>query len=473
MRPMRKFALAICALVACGDDGGNNKMIDAGVDIDSQDIDAPVTPAAVKITVSSNGTNLAGVRVHFQNPDSTLVTSADTDASGVASAVMPLGGYVTAVDPFLNAPTGIGTVVEVRTFAGVKAGDELVLTEGGGGAVTQVLVESPIDTDAAVESYLFSTPCDEQSTPKPTDASNPSVSLGLYGACMTSTDVIIASLDTNGEVVHWLYAPNVAQASNSIDLTGMTLATAGTSKSYTFNNIPVAIGGLSLNQQLASTKGVVIERSIDLTGPTGTNTWKLPPFTNAIDLVNAFMDMESGLGSHAIADWGPFSATYTTDVAARLLIEPTTAASFDTTTHQVKWTPAATGVAPDFALAMAGAFRATGSLQINWQLSAPYGAGVVQFPTLPVENGKDYNFASTDTTGVDQVILGKVTGGYDAVREMLQSLDGPQDITATAATGTLTFEQFSDQALRRVRPASRGKFLQKPVAPAWKFRRRM
>jgi hypothetical protein len=475
MRSMRNFALALCALVACGDDGGNNKMIDSGVssiDSQEQDIDAAV-PTAVKITVSSSGTKLAGVRVHFQNPDSTLVTSADTDANGVASADMPLGGYVTAVDPFLNAPPGIGTFVQLRTFAGVKAGDELVLTEDPRGVVTQVLVEAPIDTDALVDSYYFATPCDSNSTPKPGDASNPSVSLDLYGACMTSTDVVIASLDANGEPLHWLYAQNIAQASNSIDLSGMTLVTAPTSKSYTFSNIPVAVGGVTLDQQLASAKGVIIDRSTDLAGPTATHTWMLPGFTGAIDLVLGFMNMASGLGSQNVVDWGPFSATYSTDVGARLLVEPTTPASFDTTTHQVKWTADTTGVAPDFAMATATADRVTSSLQIEWQVSAVYNGGVVQFPTLPVENGKDYNFALTDTTSVDQVVLGKVTGGYDAVREIIQSLAGPQDIAASGATGAMTFEEFSDQALRRVGPVSRGKFLQKPVAPTWKFRRRM
>jgi hypothetical protein len=449
--------------------------MDSGVDIDGQDIDAAL-PAAVKVTVTgAGGLKQAGVRVHFQNPDSTLVSSADTDANGVASAVMPLGGYVTAVDPFPQTPAGVGTYVELRTFAGVHAGDDLILTLDEGGQTTDVTVTTPLDATSGVASYLVLSPCDTQSVDAPTDASNPQVTLGLYGDCLTSTDIVIASLDGGGEIVHWLYATNVAQASNAIDLSAMTLATAPTSKTYTFNNIPVAQGGVGLTQQLASTKGVVVERGeIQLPGTTATNTWTLPAFTGAIDNVMATTQMTSGLGQQAFLDWGPFSATYTTDVGARLLIEPTTAASFDTTTHQVKWTPDTTGVAPDFALAFASAFRSTGSLQIDWQLSAAYASGVVQFPTLPIENGKDYNFAATDSTGVDQVILGKVPGGYDLVRERLQSLAGPQDITGVAATGSMTFEQFSDVTpARRVHPRSRGKFLQKPVAPTWKFRRRM
>jgi hypothetical protein len=257
----------------------------------------------------------------------------------------------------------------------------------------------------------------------------------------------------------------------------MTLATAGTLKSYTFNNIPAAIGGLQLGQQLASSKGVVVDRGEEeLVGTTATHSWKLPAFTNAVDLAIAMMPMESHQGEHALVDWGPFSATYTTDVGARLLIEPTTPASFDPTTPQVQWTPATTGVTPDFSMAFVRASRATESLQIAWQLSGPYDAGVLQFPTLPVENGDDYNFAATDTTGVDLILIGKVTGGYDAVRGIIQDLEGPQAIIGTSPTGSMEFEQFSDEVVvnaRRAGSISRGKFLQKAVSPTWKFRRRM
>jgi hypothetical protein len=372
---------------------------------------------------------------------------------------------------------GVGSQAVLRTFAGVKAGDELVLNESVSGVNTSVTVTAPIDSDAAVTDYIFLSPCDSDSVAKPTDASNPTIQLGFYGECLTSTDIVIASLDANGEIVHWLYASNVTPTSNAIDLSAMTLATAGTLKSYTFSNVPAAIGGLNMTQQLASSKGVVVDRGdVDLTGTSPTHSWTLPPFTNAVDLVLSMMPMESGLGDHALVDWGPFSATYTTDVGARLVIEPTTPASFDTTTHQVQWTPATTGVTPDFSMAFATALRATSSLEIDWQLSAPYNAGIIQFPTLPVESGKDYNFAATDETGIDQVIVGKVTGGYDGIREIIQSLDGPQAIIGTAPTGAMSFGQFSDANVataRRAGSISRAKFLQKPVASTWKFRRRM
>jgi len=279
---MRRLAFALFVLAACGDDGGNNTKMDAGVD-GSPDIDAP-GPSPVKVTVTGvGGLKQAGVRVHFQNPDSSLVVSADTDANGVASAVMPLGGYVTAVNPFPDPPVGVGTSVELHTFAGAKAGDNLILTLDEGGQNTDITVTSPIDATSGVTSYYFATPCDNASVDAPMDASNPQVTLGLYGKCLTSTDIVIASLDDNGEIVHWLYATNVVPAASAIRPSPMTLATPPVTKPLTFTNIPAAIPTINVAQQLASAKGVVIRFGENMVnGPSGTTSWKLPPFTSAI-----------------------------------------------------------------------------------------------------------------------------------------------------------------------------------------------
>src|ERR1041385_6064862 len=80
-----------------------------------------------------------------------------TDTTGVASAVMPMGGSVTAVNPFAP-PQGIGTSYSLNTFLGVKAGDHLRLKEGEG-ALTDVTITAPEDTDANTASYSIATPC--------------------------------------------------------------------------------------------------------------------------------------------------------------------------------------------------------------------------------------------------------------------------------------------------------------------------
>jgi hypothetical protein len=81
---MRRLALSLVLLAAaCGDDGGGTTS-DAGTDtgaIEAAPDDTPVT-----LTITSNGTAIPGVRVHFQNADFSLITSADTDAAGVATA---------------------------------------------------------------------------------------------------------------------------------------------------------------------------------------------------------------------------------------------------------------------------------------------------------------------------------------------------------------------------------------------------
>jgi hypothetical protein len=84
-------------LAACGDDDPV-RHLDGGV-IDSSMIDAPMNQP-VTLTVTSDGAPQVGVKVYFQGADSSVISNAMTDASGVASALMPGGGFVTAVDPY-------------------------------------------------------------------------------------------------------------------------------------------------------------------------------------------------------------------------------------------------------------------------------------------------------------------------------------------------------------------------------------
>src|SRR4051812_646376 len=107
MSIMRTALASVVLLVAaCGDDGGV-RHLDGGPTIDSpmMMIDAPVVPQPVTVTVTSGGTPQADVKVYFLANDSSVISNTLTDSAGVASAVMPNGGTVTAVDPY-PAPAG-------------------------------------------------------------------------------------------------------------------------------------------------------------------------------------------------------------------------------------------------------------------------------------------------------------------------------------------------------------------------------
>src|SRR4051812_19002284 len=91
VRYMRLFLILSVVLVACGDDSNVGGLPDAPAPPDAPS-DGPVTPPAVTLTVMLNGAPVAGVHTYFMNADSSVVKTADTDASGTASATMVAGG---------------------------------------------------------------------------------------------------------------------------------------------------------------------------------------------------------------------------------------------------------------------------------------------------------------------------------------------------------------------------------------------
>src|SRR5262245_25587661 len=114
--------LALVLVAGCGD-GKHNPDAAADMTVMPDAATGPVT-----LTITKEGLPVAGVHVYFQNSNSTLVADATTDAAGHASADMAAGGFVTAINPFdtVQAPTSDD---DLRTFAGVKPGDQLVLDQ--------------------------------------------------------------------------------------------------------------------------------------------------------------------------------------------------------------------------------------------------------------------------------------------------------------------------------------------------------
>lgn len=117
---------SVGALAACGDDDSARKLPDAGLtDIDAAPAPDAATAGVVTLTITQDGAPRAAVDVYFQAADGALVAKVPTDASGVASATMEPGGFVTAIGPFevVEGP------FQVKTFAGVKPGDQLRLDQ--------------------------------------------------------------------------------------------------------------------------------------------------------------------------------------------------------------------------------------------------------------------------------------------------------------------------------------------------------
>ena len=134
---MRKLVCLLMVVGACDEDDPV-RHLDGGMADSLTMVDAPTTPQPVTLTVKSAGAPQANVRVYFVNPDSSLISNTVTDSTGVASALMPNGGYVSAVSPF-SAPLPTGLPVQnesLYTWAGVKPGDHLTLTVRSGASAS-------------------------------------------------------------------------------------------------------------------------------------------------------------------------------------------------------------------------------------------------------------------------------------------------------------------------------------------------
>lgn len=437
---MRKLVGLVMLLAACGDDSPV-RHLDGGTDAPLES-DAPL-PMAVTLTVTSGGSPQSGIKVYFQGSDSSLISNTMTDGSGVASAIMPNGGFVTALDP--TGALGGGTFHVVYTFAGVKSGDHLFIKDDFSSSV-DVTVTAPVDGTSGVTSYLFSTPCDNTTIVAPGSAAQPQATLSLDGPCATTSDFLVASLDDVGQVINWFYVPNKAVTA-AVDLTASTYA-AATAKSYTFNNASV-FGSFNIDQLFVSPRGRVVTLPGGAFGKGSpfTGTINATPFTAALDVVDA--SASAGATEHHLLDWGPFSSTYTTDVGARLLPEFDLPA-IDITAHAVGWTESAPGVTPDFALAVLSAQR-TG-LGFVWNIAAPYSGATIAMPTLPTDVA-DFTITETDSTEFFGVALGKVPGGYDAVRANVFNANGPEAF-AVGASGSMTIEVWNMPRLARELPRS-------------------
>lgn len=129
----------------------------------------------------------------------------------------------------------------------------------------------------------------------------------------------------------------------------------------------------------------------------------------------------------------------------------------DSTAHTLGWTESATGVTPDFAIAsfQAGRERVPPMLNLQWEWNvvAPYGGASIPMPTLPTDIA-DFAVTASDFTDINGVALGKVPGGYDAVRANLFNVDGIESF-ATSATGSMTVAQWFQPKKARSLPQSR------------------
>lgn len=449
---MRSLALTLLALVACGDDGVHHLADAPPGPIDAPVADAP-TSGPVTLTITQGGVPRADVDVYFQNANSSLVAKVLTGADGKASAVMEPGGFVTAINPF-NVLTGIALNADLRTFAGVKPGDELQLTqERGLGTSIAVTFTAPIDGAALY--YYLSSSCSSQ-TSLFTQNTNVSGEVFMYD-CGGTADVLVYTEDANGQPLGYVYKPGVAVTDGgTVDFTDAYVAIPDST--FTYTNAPAALTGFELEHQQATTRGLAFSDYIfgNLTTGTGSITVKVPPITGATAINRSTFYPWSNNGSQHLVTWGPRAATTTIDVGAGLLPEYLTVPAYAAGTRSFAWTAGSAPNTPDLVIGELSASRTDANAVTtywDWKIAAPYSATSVVLPELPTDVAQ-FNILATDTAEIYQLRTAKLPGGYDAVRETALDSSWPPDVVV-GATGQLVYEDLQIQQPVRTAPPVR------------------
>jgi hypothetical protein len=424
-------------LAACGDDGVRHTPDatphDGPVSHDAA-VDAPGIP--VTLTATLNGQAAGGIHVYFQNADSSLVLATVTDASGNASAVMAAGGYVTAISPY--TPPAVASNAELDTFVDVKPGDQLHLAMGTTSTSITVTVTAPADPAATL--YSAFSPCGQAGLTSAGSGAAPSGSMYLTN-CGATTDFLIVSYNASNVPIDFFFVSNVAVANaQAVDLTAHTWGAVPT-RTYSYNNTGTL--QLQYSDTLVDVTAPIYTATGYVAAPAiATGSSPMPAFTGANDLLVAQASETRDLQS--FVDWGPYTAAFTTDLAPRLLSSLTSSPTFDPTTHTLSFTEdTTTGATPDFVFGSVSAARTADAHNWTWRIAAPHAMSIV-YPHLPTDV-YDYNITAADGPSSYQLVLGKVPGGYDAVRPYMLSVQGQPSPSqfALGASGSATIEQYA------------------------------
>jgi hypothetical protein len=441
---MRRLLVVLIAVAACGDDS-NRHIIDAPIQQpDGPNGDAP--PAAVTLTITNRGVVVPSIRVYFQDADSHVVSATMTDTSGVASAVMGPGGFVTALSPFA-APAFGGPSEQLYTFGGVKPGDQLVLDTQSFNQIS-INVTLPASGGAGVTQYTVSTSCSQDPMYDnlhviPAGSGAPLTGTLYLANCTGPADVVITAETTNGVPVQYIYlAAQTYTDQQVVDWSAEPYTTVDTTD-FSYTNVPANANNFQLVDRVASAHGLVYAAygGIAIVDTTTTEQLALPNFAGAAGVIDADIDTNTNTAHHFL-DWGPYAAAFTTDVGARMLHElnayPLQSA---TTPNTITWDEATTGGAPDWVIANLYVTRTADARLWGWNYVGPYVAGTFALPTLPVDV-YDYNFAPADATSVTNLMMAKTPGGYDGARAHAFELEllGPQSLVV-GNSGTATVVQ--------------------------------
>jgi hypothetical protein len=343
-----------------------------------------------------------------------VVATVDTDTTGTASATMTDGGSVTALDPFAPAQPDPSREIQLRTYAGVKAGDHLSMSQNDPTEIS-VTINAPMLTGR--HDYDVLTTCGTGSL----GSVQSTGTIALRG-CNGIADILVAATDRAvGATDNFaMYRAGVAVADGTtVDLTAETFEPQR-DVTFHYSHLPSDATGVAAFHAFATAHGTMGLSSGAFEGGTSaiangeaTVTFQVPNIAGPFALLDYLVDTH---GHHEVTERRELAASYELDMASAVLPGWTTFPHYDAASRHLTWTEAPGNAVPDLLIgqiSVTPAPQARPTQRWSWQLVAPYTAGELQFPTLPTDVF-DWQPGAGDTVGASAFPF-KAPGGFDAL----------------------------------------------------------
>lgn len=360
-----KYLAAALVLFACGDDV-------AGVPTDGSP-DGAIAGNNARVRAWTSSLPNPEATVYFLAADSTVLDTKQTDAMGFATGKMEPDGFIVV------GTKNTGTSKRLDIIAGVQPGDDLNSGIPKSATTSKTFaIDAPYDTGGNVrKTYLFSSCGTATLINHTTDRTT---TMQSWAECSGSVEFLLVSVDDNNQALR--------TSSTTLEVTGTTItlpATAYTAVapglSFQLSNVPNGAPDVRLGYDgYAAVDGAITGTSADfalanLARPMNMDLYLVEP--GVTTTIHRWTDN----GATA-----PFAAAQ--DLASDLL-PSMTGAAYDATSHAITWTETARGKTPTFAT------LTIGGTNTELRLRAPYTAGKIQLPVLPMYDGTDFTPPAT------------------------------------------------------------------------------
>ncbi len=418
--------LLIAACAACGD----------GLTI----TDAPAVPSddlrgLVTVQYLDVDQPVGGLRVFFQDVDSSLVLATRTQRDGTANAFMAPGGFVTVVE---------ADEVRLFTFAGVMPGDHLIVDRRVRHSTDQVTVTVTVPEDPGAVGYQVRTPCGQHNFSDlwPVRGSTATLDFIVSPCDGQVSDMLVMSfdtLDTSGPPRGFLYRPAVPiEVLSNPTFTGPFHPP--TTSTISLTNVPEPSQLFTMVQALGTKPGLFTAYGALTRGAGWSATLRLPipPGATVVTRIDEQAAADR-ISSFHLIDWGDFAAAHTIDVGGAALHPLVGRPTFEPESHTVRWREGPEGAQPDAVLVELSYTRPGLADIAAWRMIAPHGAETTaRFPVLPAPELGPH---ATDDPNVFGITTLSTAGGFDAIRgNLLGRFQNNVSYPIDGATGHVVLE---------------------------------